>query len=151
MKRSAAPFDLQARAAWPLPEPALAYFPDARSASDRDLVAGAPLLDRGVSVPHPDDSSHSVNPSESRPAPKSGEHGHVPVLLDRCVELLTPALTRHHADGSGAVLVDAAEVVDAVAELVPVGLIAAQRNFQANAKALDTATQVSQAILNIRS
>ncbi|TLH48658.1 16S rRNA (cytosine(1402)-N(4))-methyltransferase RsmH [Mycolicibacterium neoaurum] len=48
-----------------------------------------------------------MNPSESRPAPKSGEHGHVPVLLDRCVELLTPALTRHHADGSGAVLVDA--------------------------------------------
>ncbi|MBP1822292.1 16S rRNA (cytosine(1402)-N(4))-methyltransferase RsmH [Mycobacterium sp. OAE908] len=37
----------------------------------------------------------------------SGEHGHVPVLLDRCVELLTPALTRQHADGEGAVLVDA--------------------------------------------
>jgi 16S rRNA (cytosine1402-N4)-methyltransferase len=34
-------------------------------------------------------------------------HPHVPVLLERCVELLTPALTRHHADGSGAVLVDA--------------------------------------------
>jgi 16S rRNA (cytosine1402-N4)-methyltransferase len=34
-------------------------------------------------------------------------HGHVPVLLDRCVELLTPALTRTHADGTGAVLVDA--------------------------------------------
>ncbi|MBE1548792.1 16S rRNA (cytosine1402-N4)-methyltransferase [Mycobacterium sp. OAS707] len=37
----------------------------------------------------------------------SGEHGHVPVLLDRCVELLTPALTRQHADGEGAVLIDA--------------------------------------------
>lgn len=37
----------------------------------------------------------------------SGEHGHVPVLLDRCVELLTPALTRTAPDGSGAVLVDA--------------------------------------------
>ncbi|MBU9765543.1 16S rRNA (cytosine(1402)-N(4))-methyltransferase RsmH [Mycobacterium sp. TNTM28] len=35
------------------------------------------------------------------------EHGHIPVLLDRCVELLAPALTRVHADGSGAVLVDA--------------------------------------------
>ena len=35
------------------------------------------------------------------------DFGHVPVLLRRCVELLTPALTRHHADGSGAVLVDA--------------------------------------------
>jgi 16S rRNA (cytosine1402-N4)-methyltransferase len=37
----------------------------------------------------------------------SGGHGHVPVLLDRCVELLAPALTRHSPDGSGAVLVDA--------------------------------------------
>jgi 16S rRNA (cytosine1402-N4)-methyltransferase len=36
----------------------------------------------------------------------TGEFGHVPVLLDRCVELLRPALTRHHADGSGAVLLD---------------------------------------------
>lgn len=32
---------------------------------------------------------------------------HIPVLLDRCVELLTPALTRRHPDGRGAVLVDA--------------------------------------------
>lgn len=32
---------------------------------------------------------------------------HVPVLLDRCVELLAPALTRRSPDGSGAVLVDA--------------------------------------------
>jgi 16S rRNA (cytosine1402-N4)-methyltransferase len=37
----------------------------------------------------------------------SGDFGHVPVLLHRCVELLTPALTRHAPDGSGAVLVDA--------------------------------------------
>jgi 16S rRNA (cytosine1402-N4)-methyltransferase len=37
----------------------------------------------------------------------AGGHGHMPVLLDRCVELLTPALTRRSADGSGAVLVDA--------------------------------------------
>ena len=35
------------------------------------------------------------------------DHGHVPVLLDRCVELLAPALTRRTADGSGAVLLDA--------------------------------------------
>ena len=34
-------------------------------------------------------------------------HGHVPVLIDRCVELLTPALTRHDATGAGAILVDA--------------------------------------------
>jgi len=32
---------------------------------------------------------------------------HVPVLLDRCVELLAPALTRHASDGTGATLVDA--------------------------------------------
>ena len=35
------------------------------------------------------------------------DHGHVPVLLERCVELLAPALTAYDADGSGAVLVDA--------------------------------------------
>ncbi len=34
-------------------------------------------------------------------------HPHVPVLLDRCVELLEPALTRQNADGTGAVLLDA--------------------------------------------
>jgi 16S rRNA (cytosine1402-N4)-methyltransferase len=81
-----------ARATWPLPEPALAYFPNARSAtSDRDLVARAfgSGLERSEGAAMPDD------------------HGHVPVLLDRCVELLTPALTRHDANGAGAVLVDA--------------------------------------------
>ncbi len=40
-------------------------------------------------------------------ADNSEDFGHVPVLLQRCVDLLTPALTRYHADGSGAVLVDA--------------------------------------------
>ncbi len=35
------------------------------------------------------------------------DHGHIPVLLERCVALLAPALTRAAADGSGAVLVDA--------------------------------------------
>jgi flagellar hook protein FlgE len=38
--------------------------------------------------------------------------------------------------------------VDIAEELV--GLITAQRNFQANAKAIDTASQVSQAIMNLR-
>jgi 16S rRNA (cytosine1402-N4)-methyltransferase len=38
---------------------------------------------------------------------EESDHGHVPVLLDRCVELLTPALTRQSTDGEGAVLVDA--------------------------------------------
>ena len=36
-----------------------------------------------------------------------GEFGHVPVLLQRCVDLLAPALTRNSPDGEGAVLVDA--------------------------------------------
>jgi len=35
------------------------------------------------------------------------DHGHIPVLIDRCVELLAPALTRQNADGEGAVLIDA--------------------------------------------
>jgi 16S rRNA (cytosine1402-N4)-methyltransferase len=34
-------------------------------------------------------------------------HGHIPVLLDRSIELLRPALTRRSPDGTGAVLVDA--------------------------------------------
>ena len=38
--------------------------------------------------------------------------------------------------------------VDIAEELV--GLITAQRNFQANAKAIDTATQISQTVMNLR-
>lgn len=37
----------------------------------------------------------------------SDDHPHDPVLLGRCIELLTPALTRRNADGAGATLVDA--------------------------------------------
>jgi 16S rRNA (cytosine1402-N4)-methyltransferase len=81
-----------AHAAWSLSEPALAYFPNARSVlSDRDLGAGA--LIGGVAMGQ-----------DSR---ESADHGHIPVLIDRCVELLAPALTRQHRDGTGAVLVDA--------------------------------------------
>jgi 16S rRNA (cytosine1402-N4)-methyltransferase len=89
----------RARAAWPLPEPALAYFPNARSVlSGRDLDAGA--FTKEVAM--------GSNSGEHR-SRKAGDmgHSHVPVLLDRCVELLTPALTRLHADGEGAVLIDA--------------------------------------------
>ena len=76
------------RASWPLSEPALAYFPNARSAnSDRDLEAGATPLLEGAAMPD--------------------DHPHQPVLLERCVELLTPALTRTGTDGAGATLVDA--------------------------------------------
>ena len=77
-----------ARASWPLPEPTLTYFPDVRFASDRDLGATADRRGAGRGE-------------------VADDFGHVPVLLDRCVELLTPALTRRHSDGSGAVVVDA--------------------------------------------
>jgi 16S rRNA (cytosine1402-N4)-methyltransferase len=94
MKLCATSFDwggqapAEARASWPLPEPALAYFPDARSAlSGRDLDAGA-TFNKEVAMA------------------KSPEN-HVPVLLDRCVDLLKPALTRRSPDGEAAVLVDA--------------------------------------------
>ncbi|MDN4519834.1 MULTISPECIES: 16S rRNA (cytosine(1402)-N(4))-methyltransferase RsmH [Mycolicibacterium] len=92
MKHSATFSDLatgpQARAVRPLPEPALTYFPDVRSApSDRDLTAGAA----------------PTSPS----AAMVDDEPHIPVLLDRCVELLAPALTRTSTDGSGATLVDA--------------------------------------------
>jgi 16S rRNA (cytosine1402-N4)-methyltransferase len=86
MKTCAISSNRHARASWPLPDPTLAYFPNARFAtSDRDLGAGA--FTGGGAVPE--------------------DFGHVPVLADRCVDLLTPALTRRSADGTGAVLVDA--------------------------------------------
>ncbi|MCB1289152.1 MAG: 16S rRNA (cytosine(1402)-N(4))-methyltransferase RsmH [Mycobacterium sp.] len=88
----------RARASWPLPEPTLTYFPDARFATDRDLDAGVgPHRTGGCPVAE----------SGTESAGGSASHGHVPVLLDRCVELLAPALTRTAEDGSGAILVDA--------------------------------------------
>ncbi|KQR82219.1 flagellar hook protein FlgE [Sphingomonas sp. Leaf343] len=61
------------------------------------------------------------------------------------------ALGSASADGFGKLMSGTIEGsnVDITEELV--NLIAAQRNFQANAKALDTASQVSQTIFNIRS
>ncbi|MBV9318650.1 MAG: 16S rRNA (cytosine(1402)-N(4))-methyltransferase RsmH [Mycobacterium sp.] len=91
MKHSATSSEAHARATWPLPEPTLTYFPNARFVlSDRDLDAGAPPRRGGVVLPD-----------------ATGDFGHVPVLLERCLTLLSPALTRHRSDGSGAVLVDA--------------------------------------------
>jgi len=102
MKHSATSSEAHARASWPLPEPTLAYFPDARFVpSDRDLDAGA-LSDPVRAV-----DGRRQTPGGVAVADDSGDHGHVPVLLHRCVELLTPALTRRAADGSGALLVDA--------------------------------------------
>ena len=76
------------RLVWPLPEATLAYFPDARFVSDRDLTG-------------------RVRPCQPGGGVVAQNAGHVPVLLDRCLELLAPALTRRAADGSGAILVDA--------------------------------------------
>ncbi len=92
MKHSATSSDLapgpQARAVWPLSDPALTYFPDVRFAlSGRDLTAGAAPIPRSAAM--------------------VDDQPHIPVLLDRCVELLAPALTRVSADGAGATIVDA--------------------------------------------
>jgi 16S rRNA (cytosine1402-N4)-methyltransferase len=98
MKRSETPTDLLARAAWPLPEPTLAYFPNVRFViSDRDLVAGAAHFDQDRQ--DPDKPIGGVALTDRRP--------HIPVMLERCVELLAPALTRRNPDGAGAVLIDA--------------------------------------------
>ncbi len=62
----------------------------------------------------------------------------------------TAMLSSAGNDGLGSLMSGTIEGsnVDITEELV--GLIAAQRNFQANAKALDTASQISQTIFNIR-
>jgi 16S rRNA (cytosine1402-N4)-methyltransferase len=102
MKHSATLSEAHARASWPLPEPTLTYFPNVRFVlSDRDLGAGAAPQTTQRVVRRATRWEGVVVPDVT------GGFGHVPVLLDRCVALLTPALTRHHADGSGAVLVDA--------------------------------------------
>ena len=62
-----------------------------------------------------------------------------------------PTLGQAGEGGFGGLLAGAIERsnVDMTEELV--GLIAAQRNFQANAKAIDTASQLTQSIINLRS
>ena len=61
-----------------------------------------------------------------------------------------PGYGEANSDGLGALMSGAVESsnVDITEELV--SLIAAQRNFQANAKALDTSSQISETIFNIR-
>ncbi|MCV7125226.1 16S rRNA (cytosine(1402)-N(4))-methyltransferase RsmH [Mycobacterium lacus] len=103
MKHSATSSEEHARASWPLPEPTLAYFPNARFAtSDRDPGARAAVRRVGRAR-----SQDCQSRGGGAVADGPEDFGHVPVLLQRCVELLTPALTRHQADGSEAVLVDA--------------------------------------------
>ncbi|MCV7184506.1 MULTISPECIES: 16S rRNA (cytosine(1402)-N(4))-methyltransferase RsmH [Mycolicibacterium] len=114
MKHSATSSDQEAlpefeparvRATWPLSEPTLAYFPDARfSLSGRDLGAGAvgPLRRKTISA-----TTGSGVAVADDPQPRGAEYGHIPVLLDRCTELLAPALTARAADGTGALFIDA--------------------------------------------
>jgi 16S rRNA (cytosine1402-N4)-methyltransferase len=108
MKHSATSSEAHARASWPLPEPTLAYFPNARFVpSDRDLGAGAASL---VAVPGFDGCRQTRGGVAVADRPNDlgpNDFGHVPVLLRRCVELLSPALTRYQSDGSEAVLIDA--------------------------------------------
>ncbi|HUH72686.1 MAG TPA: 16S rRNA (cytosine(1402)-N(4))-methyltransferase RsmH [Mycobacterium sp.] len=113
MKHSATSFEAHARASWPLPEQTLTYFPNARFVpSDRDLGAGATPLGacparRGAEAAALGADGCRQTRGGVAVADNSNDFGHVPVLLQRCVELLTPALTRYHPDGSEAVLVDA--------------------------------------------
>ena len=110
MKHSATLSEARARAPWPLPEPTLTYFPNVRFVlSDRDLGARAIASAAKLGA-----AGRLQGAGAARRAPggvvvpdATGGFGHVPVLLDRCVALLTPALTRHYPDGSGAVLLDA--------------------------------------------
>ncbi len=111
MKHSATLSEARARATWPLPEPTLTYFPNARFVlSDRDLdvraIASAAQPGAAGRPPTGLDALRAGREGVVMPD-ATGGFGHVPVLLDRCVALLTPALTRHRPDGTGAVLVDA--------------------------------------------
>ncbi|WP_297793265.1 16S rRNA (cytosine(1402)-N(4))-methyltransferase RsmH [Mycobacterium sp.] len=129
MKHSATSSEAHARATWPLPEPTLAYFPNARFApSGRDLDVQAPHRSgRNGPGTVPRRHARAVQTRSGARAALVGaleadgcrqirggvavadnsDFGHVPVLLERCVALLTPALTRRHPDGTGATLVDA--------------------------------------------
>ncbi|MBX9638359.1 MAG: 16S rRNA (cytosine(1402)-N(4))-methyltransferase RsmH [Mycobacteriaceae bacterium] len=101
---------MHACAPWSLSEPTLAYFPNARCVSARGLGARARrqsgLEGRsggGIAVPDSDSGASDSGASDFG----ASYFGHVPVLAQRCVDLLTPALTRKHSDGADAVLVDA--------------------------------------------
>ncbi|WP_144207311.1 16S rRNA (cytosine(1402)-N(4))-methyltransferase RsmH [Mycobacterium tilburgii] len=111
MKHSATSSEAHARASWPLPEPTPAYFPNAWFVvSDRDPGAGArpsPVWRAGSLSDEFQHRREGVAVADEPNALGPSRFGHVPVLLQRCVELLTPALTRRHPDGTGAVLVDA--------------------------------------------
>ncbi|WP_156623023.1 16S rRNA (cytosine(1402)-N(4))-methyltransferase RsmH [Mycobacterium sp. 1164966.3] len=99
---------MRAHASWPLPEPTLAYFPNARfTRSDRDQTALVAARRPAGTALATSAASFETLQTRGGVAVADANFGHVPVLADRCVELLTPALTRHHPDGRDAVVVDA--------------------------------------------
>ena len=110
MKHSPTSSEARARASWPLPEPTLAFFPNARFVPS-DRGQGARAIGRLGKTRLGKTRLGKTRLGKTRigvsVADNSGDFGHVPVLLHRCVELLTPALTRRNPDGSGALLVDA--------------------------------------------
>ncbi|WP_328858219.1 16S rRNA (cytosine(1402)-N(4))-methyltransferase RsmH [Williamsia herbipolensis] len=59
--------------------------------------------------------SHSERPPVEH---KSGEHGHIPVMADRMIDLIAPALTHTAPDGTGATFVDATLGAGGHSELV---------------------------------
>lgn len=105
MKHSVTSSEVQTRAPWSLPEATLAYFPNARFvSSDRDLGAGAAP---GIAASRSTACQTWGGITVADPGSGPTGFGHVPVLAQRCFELLTPALTRYYPDGSQAVLLDA--------------------------------------------
>src|SRR6201995_51319 len=88
MKHSATSSEAHARASWPLPEPTLAYFPNARFApSDRDLgawaLAAAARRGRGsAGAFRPSRGGVAVVDDPGDFGPEG--FGHVPVLAQRC-------------------------------------------------------------------
>lgn len=86
----------------PAPDPTLTHFPSARFA-----------IGRGPRFIH----SNCPATREGR-AMSGGDHGHIPVMADRIVDLLAPAVTRRSPTGVGAVVVDATLGAGGHAELL---------------------------------
>lgn len=122
----------------PLPDPTLTHFPSARFADragtrihrpELRLYAelGIPSTPRCRSFRHPHRTKGTSTVDHVEGDHVEGRFGHVPVMATRMVELLAPALTRHHPDGTGAVYLDstlgAGGHTELVAETFPGALI----------------------------
>lgn len=76
----------------PSPEPALTHFPSARSGLGRGPGPAAAVID--------------LRRERVSRMTSTSEHGHIPVMAQRMLDLVTPALTRVAPDGRDAVFVD---------------------------------------------